>query len=258
MKIRTAYDLLNLFRTLETNISYNELTCFKIFSFYKSNRTGLNGREKWKKEMVKNEKIVCGCGRTGRFDLAAKFGRHYDSLELVPVCKMRKIDESGKKHEPRWPSVEPGCFSGPRKWDRWKSVLKSRKKENYREELLGKLGCSKTDWSALSFNKSSVLSSKVSETLLKISAELSLGGQQEEECNSKSNRLHVKSKGEGHQTLRKNGRRRLHAELTSEGGKASIGEKQSGSASRQSQMTFYCSKMEYRSEQGWEKTVINM
>ena len=74
------------------------------------------------------KKIVCGCGRTGRFDLAAKFGRHYDSLELVPVCKMGKIDESGKKHEPRWPSVEPECFSGPRKWDRWKSVLKSRKK----------------------------------------------------------------------------------------------------------------------------------
>ena len=77
-KIRTIYDLLNLFRTLETKISYNELTCFKILSFYKSNRTGLNGGEKWKKEIVKNEKIVCGGVKTGHIDLAVilRVGHH--------------------------------------------------------------------------------------------------------------------------------------------------------------------------------------
>ena len=140
MRIRTAYDFLNLFRTLETNISFNELTCFKIFSFYKINRTGLNGREKWKMEMVKNGKILCGGVRTGRFDLAAKFGRYYVSLwtELVPVCKMGKIDERGK-YELRWLSVEPEGFSGPREWARWKSELKSRKKKTIVRNCLASL-----------------------------------------------------------------------------------------------------------------------
>ena len=99
-KIRTVYDLLNLFRTLETKISYNELTCFKILSFYKSNRTGLNGREKWKKEIVKNGKIVCGGVKTGHIDLAVtlRVGHHVCLwTKFVTGCEMgKKLSREGE------------------------------------------------------------------------------------------------------------------------------------------------------------------
>ena len=131
--------------------------------------------------------------------------------------------------------------------------MKLRKEEKYRKKMLGKLGCPIAAWSALRFNEISVSSSKARHgTSKERSAELSLGGLQERECNSKRNRLHVKSKREGKQLLRKNGRRRSVVGLTSEGGNANMGDKRSGVAIRQSQMTFHRWKMKYWSEQGWK------